>query len=610
MSLDEGRLGANEAKAADDGTEFEYLLHRTDAPYTPTNFELLGMVLKAPDEQPFSAVYQGASPDFAHILFLDGNRALLPAAINTNADLYDLVTQALGNEVSLRLVGLNNKGKAITPICLNELGASRGPAGALTNAVAMDGREVFFTLRLEAGLVGECPKQLFVRLNGSKTIEVSRPLLPVCHEVPCAGAFERKPVEYQGASEDGSNVFFQTEQSLVNEDTDTTDDLYMADIGCPVGEEGCEVANREVVSMAQVSHGDEPAEVQGVVATANDGSRVFFVARGVLSQGGNGNGAMPVKGADNLYMYDSATKALVFVAELCSGPGISGPKDDNPVEDVACPAGLANSENDVALWTTNSPEAQFSGDERFLVFSSYGQLVGNDTDGTRDVYRYDAETGGLERVSVGEGGYDANGNGAFDASIGTSHSFRLLLEQRHMNSRAVSADGTGIIFRTNEPLSSAAVNGQGNVYEWHAGAGEFQDNVSLVSTGSADAGVEGAVMSSSGSDIFFATTQGLVSQDGDGQLDLYDARVGGGFSERPALREPCSGDACQGPLIDPTPLLVPGSAVQAPGGNLARPVNRLAPSKKKARKAHRSHGRRRSGHAGRVKRASGGRGRR
>src|SRR6202042_3621246 len=78
------------------------------------------------------------------------------------------------------------------------------------------------------------------------------------------------------------------------------------------------------------------------------------------------------------------------------------------------------------------------------------------------------------------------------------------------------------------------------------------------------------------------TSEGLVPQDLDGEGDVYDARLGSGFAPASAPVEPCSGDACQCPLTNPAPLLVPGSAVQTPGGNLPAPapVKAATPKKK------------------------------
>jgi hypothetical protein len=624
-SLIGGTLGSNAGGAGYEGTEFEYLLHRTDLPDTAPNalnpapnFELAGMVLKDLNKTHFTLSYESASLDLSHIVFIDTGlplEQLLPEAAKTQSHLYDLArslpcgklskavcSQNLGagvaaGEPSLRLVGLNNQGGVVNPSCQTELGAKFG-RGSQFNDVSADGSESFFTTGVSSGCE---PNQLFVRVGGSRTLEVSKPLpplAPVCLEVPCSGAAERKPAEFRGASEDGSKVFFSTTQSLVSEDSDTGNDLYMARIGCAGGEAECEPSRREVTALVQVSHAKEPAEVKDVVAVAPDGSRVYFVARGMLSEGPNAEGQMPLKGADNLYVYDSTTgKPPVFIADLCSGPELSGEE-----EDIHCPADLAEGEsafarNDTALWVTSEPQAQVNecsrpiasecagGREpgRYLVFSSYGQLTAGDTDAARDVYRYDAATGMLERVSVGEAGFDANGNAsAFAATITPNREHGQLSAQHDLNSRAISEDGSRIVFMTAEPLSPTAVKGLTNAYEWHEGGG-----VSLVSTGGSSQPVDEVVISSSGRDVFFTTTQGLLPQDTDGVADIYDARLGGGFPAAPAPRQPCSGDACQGPLTNPAPLLVPGSVPQAPGGNFAAAnkatTKKLTPAQQLAR---------------------------
>ena len=61
----------------------------------------------------------------------------------------------------------------------------------------------------------------------------------------------------------------------------------------------------------------------------------------------------------------------------------------------------------------------------------------------------------------------------------------------------------------------------------------FSSNVQLIGT------------DASGRDVFFTTADQLVGQDTDTDIDIYDARVDGGFPA-PALSPSCSGDACQG----------------------------------------------------------------
>jgi hypothetical protein len=592
-TVDIATLGSSAGFTDSQGTENEFLLHRTDAPDVPGNWEVAGgIVLKAVEgefENEYEALReQGASGDLCHILFTSP-KPLVNGAPKNGQQLYEL-SSACGGEPGLRLVALNNQGEPMNGGCPAALGAGGLPAGHEFNAVSADGSEIFITaptqaINCESSL--QQSAQLFVRLDGQRTLEVSRPKAGSCAEVPCPEAAKRAPSEFQGASRDGSRVFFTTSESLVAEDKDKATDLYMATIGCPEGAGGCEPAQREVTSLALVSHravGGEAAEVQGVTRIAPDGSRAYFVARGLLS-GANVEGQAPAQGADNLYVYDASAGTVAFVADLCSGPEVSG-----EAEDSRCPGNLGTHTNDVGLWTRDG--AQSTDDGRFLVFTTSARLSRHDTDSARDVYRYDAATGVLDRVSVGEAGFDLNGNGdepaagAYDATIpaasmgsgGAQYSYTNL----EMSTRAISEDGSRIIFETAEPLSRHAENHLVDVYEWHKEPGWQEGVVSMVSGGTAEESDENAVITPSGTDILFTTTQGLVAQDTDGARDVYDARLGGGFPPPPAEPQPCSGDACYGPLTNPAPLLVPGSASQAPGGNLARPPAALPVTSKKA----------------------------
>jgi hypothetical protein len=610
-SLSFAQLGPNTYTASVEGTEDEFLLHASDAPDSAPNppeaapnFEVAGNdVLQRLAKKNFSASELSSSPDLSHIVFdVDGGEALLPEALETDASvMYDLTSHPLSGEQPLRVVELTNKRKVLEPECSIALGAGSGKDSSF-NAVAADGGEIFFSTTTFAS-TSECHEQIFVRLDGSRTLEVSRPISSKCAEVPCGVEAEtRAQAQFQGANEAGTKVFFTTAQPLIAGDTDASNNLYMATIGCPSSEPKCEVARREVTALAQVSHDPnvgEGAEVQDVVALAQDGSRVYFVARGALSTGVNVEGHSPVKGADNLYVYDSVSGGSpVFIGDLCSGPEESG-----VAEDGRCPTNLNDvegsegSKNDTSLWDTDESEAQVNGCSgvnpeceagRFLLFSAYAQLSANDKDDAKDLYRYDAETGALERVSVGEGGYDANGNrndgdepsrelfgeeggteAISDATIARNHEYGKVYEQQDMGTRAISEDGSQVVFTTTEPLSPDAVNDLANVYEWHVAPGGGEGEVSLISTGDSSEPVTDVVISDTGHDIFFDTAEGLVPQDTDGQSDVYDARIDGGFPAVPAPEAECSGDACQGPLTNPAPLLVPGSVSQAPIGTPA-----------------------------------------
>jgi hypothetical protein len=612
-----GRPGANWEKADQEGTEGEFLLHPTNLPDTSAGWELGGIALEAVDKTPLTFSYEDGSADFCHLLLaIPTGRALLSEAVGTTGQVYELDRGCNGEPVSLGLVGVNNRDKLINRSCKVDIGiqdyTSIKPSAF--NAISADGGEVFFTDCLGP----QMPHQLFVRLGEARTLEVSKPVKEACVEVPCKEALKRASAEFDGASEDGSRVFFTTTARLTEEDKDTGNDLYMATIDCPEGKPECEVAERTVTSLVQASHDPtigEAADVQGVVRVAPDGERAYFVAGGDLLSQAEREGLeregrpVPHVGADNLYVYDSAPPSKVaFIGDLCLGKQLSG-----SVEDIRCPNATGT---DTSLWYPlrlgTGGEAQTAGaDGRFLVFSTYAQLVANDTDSAKDVYRYDAQTGALERVSLGEAGHDGNGNdSSFDAGIEVGHSGGTVLFQYEMDNRAISENGSRIVFRTAEPLSPAASNGLTNVYEWHEEPGWSEGRVSLVSSGTGEQPVKDVVISPEGNDIFFVTVQGLVLQDTDGAPDVYDARLNGGFPPAPAERRPCEGDACQGPLTNPAPLLVPGSVPQAPGGNFAPPASKHAvkakPKKKvKAKKKRSTKKGKASGRSGNAGKATG-----
>ena len=586
------------------GNRSQFFLHSVGAPDVSGGWAPDGQVLQTLNKTISVVVlYAGASSDFCHLIFTlagSSEEQLLPGSSSRGtSELYELAAGCHGEADSLRFVALNDRQKLFSPECNVEAGANEINENGKSsfNAVAADGSEIFFTTCIASS---ESDRQLFVRLGGTRTLEISKPLAPktpaeACgkSEIPCKGAETRPSANFAGASEDGSRVFFTSQAPLTGEAEDTSRNLYLATIGCPEDEPECAVAGRTVTSLTRVSRTidkGEAADVQGVARVAPDGSRVYFVAQGVLSEGANSQGAAPVRGADNLYVYEhdehDPAGRVAFVAELCSGQDASG-----EAEDIHCP----NAIGDDYLWSETgvSPQAQTAGtDGGFLVFASYGQLTADDTDSAKDVYLYDAETGALERISVGEGGYDQNGNDSrFDATILAGHHGGSVAFQHELDSRAISEDGSRIVFTTSEPLSPQAVNGLSNLYEWHQRPEGTGGEVSLISSGSGGEPVTDGVISPSGQDVFFATSQALVPQDTDELSDVYDARIGGGFPEAPAPRQQCSSDACQGLLTNPAPLLVPGSVSQAPGENLPPPMSSPVGTKSKPKAAKCKRGR-------------------
>ena len=532
-----------------------------------------------------------ASVDLRHVLLHVNTFALAPVVPDDTMQARRLY-EVDGPGDPAKLVGVNNAGGVIDPTCEVTLG-SRG-VGSF-HAMSADGSEVFFTTGVEP-LGGKCdepgsttdgvhnsanPVQLFARVDGSKTIEISKPIseAQVCGEkVPCPGAKSHASVLFQGANIDGSKVFFTTTQSLVSEDEDTTNDLYMATI-----------SNGAVSKLVLVSEGDstdakrgQGAEVQGVTRVSDDGSHVFFVARGVLSSSENGLGQGAVAGADNLYAYDTVTQTTKFVAELCSGHEASG----STVGVTQCPG----AGSDEALWQVedqrpaqaNGCREESAGCEagRFLVFDTYAQLVRSgaeaDADSSRDVYRYNAQTGEIMRVSVGEHGYDADGNGSFDATL-ASPPFQIasLRSQYEMDTRAVTEDGSNGGVHDVRAALAACLQRSTRHLRVARRSGRSDLERELARTGDAE-----PVITLSGRDIVFLSEQALVPQDVNGLFDVYDARIGGGFPVPPALAGGCSGAACQGPPSVPSLLAAPSSATFSGLGNKPASVASSKPAVK------------------------------
>ncbi len=609
QSVTLGDTGPNHGSGVDQNETDVFLLHDTSLPDTEEYFEVAGYIHPFGEEFLSNAggiSYDGASSDLCHLVF-ESDQPVLPEAqeaLAPHSELYELDHGCDGTSPAVRVIGLKNDGKLISRRCQDYLGSP----DVHSNAIADGGSEIYFEANVETGENPVCgggkgENQIFVRLGGSRTVEVSRaPSVPcdisAAVEVPCEDAAARKGSTFAAASEDGSRVFFTTAQSLVGEDGDSGNDVYMASVGCPGGpEEVCETRERQLTGMSQVSHdprAGQAANVLGVVRVAPDGSRVYFVAEGDLLTVSeeealvNEGRGVPVQGAANLYVYDVDSKTTSFVAYLCSGPELSG-----EVESGRCGSNLDSRSgrvgvNDSKLWTVS--DAETSGqDARYLLFTSYGQLVPGDTDTAADVYRYDAVTGRLNRVSIEVAGYDTNGNDdSFDATI-RSHASGSdgfgppvgVSEKYELANRAMTEDGSRVVFMSAGPLSPDVVNHTVNVYEWHEEADGGEGEVALISTGTSNEPDEEAMITPSGQDIFFTSSQDLVEQDTDGAADIYDARHDGGFAPAPARPLECI-EACQGPLSAPAALLVPGSVSQQPGENLVPSGGKLVTSKKPA----------------------------
>jgi DNA-binding beta-propeller fold protein YncE len=408
-------------------------------------------------------------------------------------------------------------------------------------------------------------------------------------EPGCAGC-ESGGATFQIAAADTSRVFFTDDHKLTEDSgaapTGEHADLYECRIVETGGELGCDLTDLTPL------HAGEPAQVKGtVLGGAEDGSRVYFVAEGVLSEAPNPLGRSAVAGRPNLYVV--AEGQTRFIATL----------------------GVA----DAAVWGLTSTGSgggralpripvRVSPDGRWLTFMSQGSPTGYDNDDAAagepvaEVYLYEAATDrllcpsclpgggrptGIEyhRLEVGVGGI-SGGEDLWEktapvAAVLPSWTSTNAVPKRPRYQPPYLDDSGRLFFNSYDPLVPQDSNGTVDVYQWEppgvggcTEAGETFDArsggcVDLISSGTS--GRESAFLGASGSgdDVFFITDSRLSGRDTDNGLDVYDAHACSAAS--PCLAEPaaapeaCKGEACQSPPAAPAVASPTSQSFAGPG---------------------------------------------
>jgi hypothetical protein len=503
-----------------------WLMRRSDQTNAVTD-----LYIRHPDDT-FTRIGSGEGTQIFTVASHQGSADLSHIAFTVGADAYEFV----GTGGEPRLVSVDNAGQSLSPgeCASTTVGTYQG---SFRHVISADGRVIFLTCN-----DAQDSRAVYARVDGTTTIGVSA---SQCTRVPSdpGGACDADSrAIFQGASADGSRVFFTTSQQLVNGDTDSTNDLYECDI--PAGTPAPAGSVNPCPGLHEVSGAAAGADVQRISRISEDGARAYFVARGVLASNTDANAAQAAAGDDNLYVWtrdtghpDGETR---FVARLDSADGAP----------------------------YNALLAQSTDDGRYLVFGTFAPLIGHgpqaDTDSARDIYRYDADTGAVVRLSI-----DADGQGGNEP--GSSANITVREEGPgsppvHSARTAMSDDAGSVVFTTSEALAPSDANGTVDTYLWHEGhvslisSGKPSDDLSvqdLAEQSLGKAAVALALISPSGRDVYFETTAQLISTDIDTVFDIYDARVDGGFDR--SNSPTCSADACQSPPSAPPPPSQTGS---------------------------------------------------
>lgn len=383
------------------------------------------------------------------------------------------------------------------------------------NAVSADGSRVYWS--------GEASGQVYMREDGARTLK-----LP-------------DSAKFVAASTNGSKVLL--------------DDGYIYELNA--GEEDFEA----IYSLSEGNGG-----FQGILGASEDLSSVYFVDTATLTRGEeNEYGGHAEAGANNLYYWNEGS--IAYVATLAATDneqivgGASGDWKASP--------------------TNRSAEASPNG--RYLAFMSGARLTRFDNESSgggcgatksrpcSEVFVYDTADHRLACASC-----NPTGERPLGASTLSSISYSPPIEDYLAQPRYMLDDGR-LFFESADALSPysdvESANGETqSLYEYEpAGPGTCgtalvgSGCVYLIAPGSGSSSSRFLAADTSGENVFFTTRDELVPEDRDDLVDLYDARVHGGF---PAVSSTsCSGTGCQGQPPTPPIFATPPSVTFSGIGN-------------------------------------------
>ncbi len=431
-------------------------------------------------------------------------------------------------------------GATMFPECeINVGGAHPAFDSILTarNAVSSDGEKIFFSAL--------CPdaaaKRVWAKVGDDDPIDLS------ASQCPDTCGPER-PATFRGASRDGARVYFTTEQRLLPEDEDASNqnDLYEYDF---------DAAGQK---LRLVTGSSDPAgagvSTLGVLRISGDGAYLYFVATGRPLAGQNARGLSPQAGQQNLYVHHRAAGAESGTTTFIGT--VSADFDER---------------------------AQLSSTGRFLLLQTKADLIGERLAGDvhSDLYRYDAQSEELLRVWTD----DPARNGAarvdgprLEMSTGGTGDVPTGASQRVSGwepNLQVSDDGSLVGFTTAEPLSPDDRNDRIDGYMWQADTGK----ITMLTDGTSKPGARliGSQffgMTPSGDSMFVMSATPLLKGHTSGQNASYVIRRNGGFPDQALPPEPCAGDACQGTPDRPSETPDIGSVgVSGPGNAPATSVS-------------------------------------
>jgi WD40-like Beta Propeller Repeat len=485
------------------------------------------------DSRPFrlAPFLAGVSKDFSRVLF-ESPLALVPEAEGLDPNgmkLYKWVDGA-----GVRLVGILPESEGGGPT-LAQAGRSAQWGRYTNQALSYDGSRAVFTtppfdaettggrlyLRDERGTLSTAD-DFTVRLNASEKSNGGGP-----GGTDLAGP---QPAYFWAATPDLSKLYFTSGEALTNdapEGQPGVNKLYRYDLSAPEGER-----------LTLLSVDKEPADgttdaADGAIGVSPDGEFVYFVGPNQLQAGG------PTAPASRIFVWH-----------------------DGEVREVASLKSKRELDQNLGYYAwfeilAATKRARLSADGRRLLFVSEGasEQIGYDHGSTcpnqaeepegtaacTEVYVYEATEAGpgkLQCASCNPTGAKALNNADITIPLRS-----IVVSGNYYLNRTISPDGRFITFTSGDPLVPDDTNGRPDVYVFDSMTGEVEP-LSDVTAGAAAYFLDASL---DRGDTFFASRAQLVPTDKDEQMDLYDARVDGGFVEEAEVQSSscASTDQCR-----------------------------------------------------------------
>ncbi len=456
-------------------------------------------------------------------------------------------------------------------------GANQNRFNSVSHAISDDGTRVFWTGGFGPNAdTGAGSGQLYLRINADKA--PSTIISGKCNQptractIPVSETVSAEPAYFQAANPQGTKALFTVTNGPL------AGNLYRFD------------------SEAKPPASELIAEgvMENILGASEDLSRVYFASAKASAQA-QSEGATP--GEPNVYFDEEGTTSFVAILTDPTFP----PDPSDPYPDTTSPYGRPLQKAPILRTARVNPDGQS------LVFMSNSRQLASETAGydNRDlandqpdleVYRYDAEADALACVSCNPSGARPRGRElerGLNGQVGPYGAATIPRFQSQLyQPRYLSDDGSRVYFNSFEALVLRDTNGAQDVYQWEApGSGSCTSQsasyvessegcLSLISSGQSPEDSKFLDATPSGSDVFFSTGESLLAQDY-GLIDVYDARVGGGFPPPPNPPAACEGEACQGPLEAPNDPTPSSSTFQGAGNVVEEPV---AKKKHKAKK--------------------------